>query len=360
MSERAFASLTPTNALAKLAFSEVYGVLTSGRQNNQPDDALRRMAVASQQTFDGEILRLRFETRKRASRNAYAIDGESSESLTEPDTDTEQAYQELGMIWKGRYLLRLEPLPSVPFMGWVVGKGPLENTPVDLLLCTRPFAKLHGISLRNPHAWFNFAVTNRSFYIIGCSRSPSAQLTVNGEAATQRPYHLNQHRMKIQLEKFEYDFQWTGFAANDAFKEERHRYVTRTLGGPEFVAIDVPTPLPNRRMMGRWTLGEALGAGGRGRVVFASGSSGDVAAIKVLERTSRNCHSVDEEIETLQSVTDLAEQLDDDERLLRMTEVIYSNGEKFSSKMAFDNVAIVLRPMMPRTLADLVGIRSKG
>ena len=360
MSERAFASLTPANALARLAFSDVYGVLTSGRQNNQPDDALRRMAVEPQQTFDGEILRLRFETKKRASRNAYATDGESSESLTEPDTDTEQTYQELGMIWKGRYLLRLEPLPSVPFMGWAAGKGPLENTPMDLLLCTRPFAKLHGINLRNPHARFNFTLTNRGFYIIGCSRSPSAQLTVNGETATRRPYHLNQHRMKIQLEKFEYDFQWTEFAANEAFKEERHRYVTRTLGGPEFVAIDAPTPLPNRRTMGNWTLGEALGAGGRERVFFASDSSGDVAAIKMLERTSRNYHSVDEEIKTLQSVTDLVDQSDNSERLLRMVEVIYSNGEKFSSKMVFDNVAIVLRPMMPRTFVDLVGIRSKG
>ena len=43
-----------------------------------------------------------------------------------------------------------------------------------------------------------------------------------------------------------------------------------------------------------------------------------------------------------------------------MTEVIYSNSEEFSSKKAFDNVAIVLKPMTPQTFGDLVGTRSKG
>ncbi|KAK3349739.1 kinase-like domain-containing protein [Lasiosphaeria hispida] len=169
--------------------------------------------------------------------------------------------------------------------------------------------------------------------------------------------------MKIQLAgKLEYCFQWTEFAAKDEFMERRRRYVAGALGGPPPANIDfeMPTPLPNKRVMGNWTLGDALGAGGHGRVFFASDPSGNVAAIKVVERTSRNCHGVDKEIQTLQEVTNFAQRSDDGERVLRMAEVIYSNGEEFSSKTAFDNVAIVLKPMTPQTFGDLVGTRSKG
>ena len=173
---------------------------------------------------------------------------------------------------------------------------------------------------------------------------------------------MNQHSMKILLNKLEYHFQWTEFAAKDNFKEARRRYMARALGGPAAANIDVemPTPLPNKRTMGRWTLGDALGAGGYGRVFFASDQSANVAAIKVVERTFRNCHSVDKEIETLWEVTNLAQKSDDGERILRMAEVIYSNGKEFSSKTAFDNVAIVLKPMTPQTFGDLVGTWSKG
>ncbi len=47
MSARAFATLTAQNALARLAFSDLYGSLTAGRQNAQEDGApaLRRIAI---------------------------------------------------------------------------------------------------------------------------------------------------------------------------------------------------------------------------------------------------------------------------------------------------------------------------
>ncbi|KAK3332656.1 hypothetical protein B0T19DRAFT_108361 [Cercophora scortea] len=97
MSDRAFASLAPANALARLAFSDVYNVLTSRRQNNQADDAqaaLGRMLVEPEQTCDDEIVRLRREM----ERTKYDTDGEASEILTEPDTDTEEQLQELSIV----------------------------------------------------------------------------------------------------------------------------------------------------------------------------------------------------------------------------------------------------------------------
>jgi hypothetical protein len=361
MPDRAFASFTPANALARLAFSNVYGDLTSRRQNNQADGAqaaLCHMLVEPKQTYDTEIVRLRREI----ERTQYDTDGEASETITEPDTDTEEHLKELGMIWVGCYLLRLQSPPAVPERGWTVGKGPLENIPIDLLLCTRAFAKSHSIELRNPYARFNFYPDNKGLYIKGCSRSLSVQLTVNGDAIMGKPYHLNQNSMNILLDKLRYQFQWTEFAAEDDFKEERRRHVVHALNrfATANVDVEMPTPLPNKRTIGRWTLGDALGAGGLGRVFFASDKSGNVAAIKVVERTSENYQSVDKEIETLREVTNLAQESDDGERILCMVEVIYSNGKEFSSKTVFDNVAIVLKPMTPRTFDDLLGTRSKG
>lgn len=199
MSADAFVTLKPTNALARLAFSDLYETFTIKRQNTQEDapPAFRRMVVEASQTFDGDVLRLRLETERRVSQNAYASDAETSESLTEPDSDTEKQHQELGNIWTGHYFLRLGSPPSAPDWGYTVGKGPLENIPLDLLLCTKSFAKLHGINLRNPHARFSFFLENRALYIASFSKSQSAQLVVHGDAVQRRPYALNQHSMNI-------------------------------------------------------------------------------------------------------------------------------------------------------------------
>jgi len=48
----------------------------------------------------------------------------------------------------------------------------------------------------------------------------------------------------------------------------------------------MPTPLPNKRIMGKWTLGDALSAGGYRRVFFTSDQLANMATIKVVEQTS--------------------------------------------------------------------------
>ncbi|KAL9026044.1 MAG: hypothetical protein Q9196_005233 [Gyalolechia fulgens] len=362
MSADAFATLTPSNTLARLAFSDLYETFTTKRQNTHEDGppAFHRMAVEALQTFDRDVLRLRLETERKVSKNAYASDAETSESLPEPDSDTEEQHEELGKIWTGHYLLALESPPSIPETGYAVGKGPLGDILHDLLLCTKVFARWHGINLRNPHARFNFFPGTRGLYIASCSRSLSAQLTVNGEAVQRRPYALNQYSMNIRHDKLEYTFQWTDYAATEGFMRERSRYVISNLRGPLEVDFDMPTPLPNRRTMGRWTLGDALGAGGHGRVLLATNSLGEVAAIKILERTSRNHSIVDAEVRVCNEVTAFAEKSEDGGRILRMVEVLYSKDEKFPSKAAFDNVAVVLLPMTPQTMADIFGAKSKG
>ncbi|MCJ1466001.1 hypothetical protein MMC07_004620 [Pseudocyphellaria aurata] len=362
MSADAFATLRPSNILARLAFSELYETFTNKRQNTKEDapPALRRMVVKASQIFDSDVLRLRLEDQRRVSQNAGASDAETSESLPEPDSDTDDQHQELGSIWTGHYELRLEDGPLTPEKGYTAGKGPLENIPMDLLLCTKLFAQRHDINLRNPHARFNFFPEHRGFYIASSFRSQLAQVTVNGETVQRQPYALNQHSMIIRLDKLEYTFQWTDYAATKGFIIDRSRYVTQSLGGPLQVDFDMPTPLPNRRMMGRWTLGEALGAGAVGRVVLGTSSRGEVAAVKMMERTSKNSGIVDAEIQISREVTAFAENADEEGRILRVVEVLYSQDEKFSSMVAFDIVAVIVQPVTSGTLAHICGAKRTG
>lgn len=362
MPSKAFATLTPLNALARSAFSNLNDTLISGSRSTKKDalSSSHRMVVEAKRTFDREVFRLELESKRRESQAAYASDAETSESMPEPDSDMESKHYELGNIWIGNYELSLEAEPSASAQGYTVGKGPLESLPLDLLLCTKFFAKWHGINLRNPHARFNFFRENRGFYIEKTSRSQLAQLTVNGETVSQQPYALNQHCMIIRFDKLEYTFQWTDYAATKNFLQDRGNYVIKGLNGPVHVDVDMPTPLPNRRTIGRWTLGDALGMGAVGRVFLGTNSRGEVAAVKLVERMLHNSNKVDAEVQTCKEMTAFAQEFDEEKRIVRVVEVLYTNHEKFSPTVAFDNVAIVMQPTAAYDLAQLCWAESNG
>ena len=135
--------------------------------------------------------------------------------------------------------------------------------------------------------------------------------------------------MDIWFDKLQYEFQWTGFAATEEFRDIRKNYMTGAIGAFLNVDIDMPTPFINSRIIGKRTLGDPLGKGGQGRVFFASNPSGQTAAIKLMERTSKNHHVVDDEVQICKDVTAAAERFDDDKRILRVVDVIYLKNEKF-------------------------------
>ncbi len=352
--QRPFATLTPANAIARLALSDAYTALTAGRQSEY-SPALDRMSIEPQQIYDRDVLRFRLEAdRQAASRDATSSDADNSGSLTEPDTETETELRQLGMIWTGHYVMALTPPLHDSSRGFAAGKGPLEGRPVDLALCTKAFARKHGITLSTPHAYFDFS-QDRSFYIVGRSNSPSAQLAVNGEAVTRQMFHLNQRSMRVRFDKLEYVFQWTDFADTVAFNNGRERYVVEEHKGQRAVDNMMPTPLTDVRTMGKWTLGRALGAGGLGRVFFASSSAGEMAAMKTMERNSRNHRAVDTEVRLCREMTEFVNGLDYDnrERIVRVVQVVYSDGEVFLPDRPFDTVALALRPLTPETLSAL-------
>lgn len=73
----------------------------------------------------------------------------------------------------------------------------------------------------------------------------------------------------------------------EEFKGIRINSVASAISASLDFVIDMPTPLINSRTIGKSTQGDPLGKGGQGKVFFASNPSGQIAAIKLMERTSR-------------------------------------------------------------------------
>ncbi|KAL8313033.1 hypothetical protein RB593_007307 [Gaeumannomyces tritici] len=348
-----FATLTPANTLARLAFSDTCDALTAGRQASC-QGPLGRMQVEPAQVLDKAVAQLKRELQRRLSQS----DGYTSDSLTDPFSEDEAAatVREMGMIWTGRHLLGFNPNPSNPDLGLVAGKGrlPLLASP-DLVLCTAGFAKKHGISLRTTHARFNFNLHNRALFIAGHSRSQHAELTVNGVLVNRQQFALNQYSMAIEFDKLKYLFQWTDWAATPAFNERRVDYLTGMLRGPQVVDFEMPTPLSSVRTIGSWTLSEPLGRGGMGRVFLASNSTTRMAAVKVVERNRRTRDSVDREVRTFRELTALIKKCDVDGRIVQLLEIIGypEDRDSLSSWGSFQEVAIVMDPVARSTFSDL-------
>ena len=165
--------------------------------------------------------------------------------------------------------------------------------------------------------------------------------------------------MKVRIDSLEYIFQYTDFASSEGFMGKREEYLTTTLGAPSSVVFDMPTPRRITRTIGQWTLGDPLGKGSAGRVFLGSNSKNQAVAVKIMERTSETAVIVEKESTRCRELTALAKERDDGGRLVRLKEII-DTREVPSSSSAFDDVALVLEPMTPQTLADLVGDRSRG
>ena len=64
--------------------------------------------------------------------------------------------------------------------------------------------------------------------------------------------------MNIGLDKLEYVFRRTDFAATDGFRVIRNGYAAGDIGARLAVDIDMSTPLSSSRTIGKWTLGGPL------------------------------------------------------------------------------------------------------
>ena len=363
MESFAFATLTPANALARLAFSDQYDTTLDGQTTTQYHHLRRMRLQKPQQEYDPEVLQFNREVERQGSPDEF-----TDLSLTEPNTDTEQGLREFGMVWVGYFFFDLGFPPIEIELGWKVGKGQQgahigrsqqkRNAGVDLALCTRPFAKKYRINVSTVRARFNLAPSNGTFFIAGISRSQLAPLKVNGVPVTREIFALNQYHMRITFDTLEYVLEYTNFARTQDYINQRRAYLQRFTGHQWCPLFETPTPVPNTRTIGPWTLANPLGKGARGRVFQATNQRNEVAAVKVLERTSKNADDVDTEVSISAAVTKLAKERDEDGRIVRQIDVLYASGKSLSPDLPFDEVAIILQPMTPETFHNLRGDRS--
>ncbi|KAI6518988.1 hypothetical protein MCOR05_011178 [Pyricularia oryzae] len=200
MEPQIYATLTPINALARLALSETYDVLTAGQQNSLREGPLCRMKVEPQQRYNKDVSQLRRELQRRSDKG----DGFTSDSLTEPESANEiENNQQLGTIWEGQYLLAFNPQPRTAEIGWRV-----------------VFAKKHSLNIRTAHARFNFCKENSALFIVG-RRSQHAELKINGIIITEQLFALNQRSMKVDFDRLTYELRFTIWADTEEFKSTR-------------------------------------------------------------------------------------------------------------------------------------------
>jgi hypothetical protein len=345
ISRTAFATLSPANLPAKLAFSALADLIAA----QDGSDAHKRFVhVNTQQRYDRDVLRYNM-----ALRRPVRADDALSESSTEIDTDVEDRVKPSGMIWTGCYTFDMGSLPADHSRGWTAGKE-APGTEVDFLLTTNG----RQSDIRGRHVIFNFHQSTGYLYIVSrASSSGRSPVSVNGhEVPRGMTYSLNQQRMKIRLGTLEYVFEYTDYANSTDFQTRRGGYMTEVMGVSGATFDLTPTPSGKPRTIGDWTFSTPLGTGAFGRVHSATDSKGRIAAIKTIERKSRTADQVKEEIRILKELTALAEAEGAQDRILCLVDVIYPKGEEYTDA-PFEEVSLVLQPCVLHTFADLVTAR---
>jgi hypothetical protein len=336
-----FATLTPANNQAKVAFHEVYDYF------RQHGEAPPCFSVEPHQEFHRDIFLLRL-------RDSSNYDGEeASDTPTDPDTDLEEnELRPLGLLWTGRYTFALESPPSRPSRGWVLGRG-RQDTPVDVqLTINRPHYEVRGF-----HALLNIHTSTGYLWICRATGSIGLELTVDGQDVGRgQRFALNQTPMRIRIGRCEYIFEYTEYARSSTFKRQQRDYMTRHLNIlTESINLSLtPTPNPKSRKIGDWTLGISLGKGTFGKVFAGTNMQNEIVAIKIVERGTRTQSSVATEIRVLEELKKLGDEKNDDGRLVRLREVIYQNGKEEYTSRRFEDVALVLQPAVRGDFSTLV------
>ncbi len=95
--------------------------------------------------------------------------------------------------------------------------------------------------------------------------------------------------------------------------------------------------------------------------LLASSPKNKVVAIKIIERKARTADRVNAEIARYRDVTALAKDSEDGQRIVRLKETIYPGGEEmYAPGSVFEEVALVLEPIAPQTLNNIIKAGNQG
>jgi serine/threonine protein kinase len=182
------------------------------------------------------------------------------------------------------------------------------------------------------------------------------QLTIDGVPVRRETRFFNKDSSIVGISPLHFKFAYTEHSRSEAFLEFRNRLCSeanswndRDTSAPTLSLT--PTPAQQTQSIGQWTLSKELGKGGAGKVYPATNSSGDVVAIKVVERNKMSTAAVRTEINNMKSLTREAKK-DACMRISLLEEVIGDMTSEIT--VTFRDIALVLKPAAYHTMGSII------
>jgi hypothetical protein len=326
--ENIFATLTPVDVEAKLAFDAAY-------ERSQQDPAgkySQHMFAKAERVFDSTVYRNR----------AGNSDSDSDDSFNDAIDD---ASRELGMIWKGHYKFDLDSPPLNSSSGWSAGRGRVGtevDIEVDILIVDKRLKPIHLL--------FQIHHQTGQMYLISKSNFPRVEAEQGDGPTTvlrDEIFAFNWRSGGVEIGTLRYRFEYNAqFVEHRRFYSRRRKYMIDIgVCAPDFRH----TPRPFTQVhVGNFCLSEGLGKGLSGKVYAAFNSKAQLVAIKTLRSLHKpsTASSIQKIIDTLTILTKLAVENDDEGRLLHLRKVIKPAGQ----------VMLVLEPVVDCDFRHLIDI----
>ncbi|KAF5637134.1 STE kinase [Fusarium sp. NRRL 52700] len=320
--EAATIIITPENAEARLAFSELAESLQA--QTEDPviqagqEHTRKCMWISSKQQNDHEVSRLLRTDSETLSSSSPISSPRDPTSSSSPKKAEGRSQEQL--IWKGHYFTSLDQPPRIPSRGWIVGSmrdAPHMN---DVVLCLRSGKdKMYNKVRRNQAI---LQIDETSFVYVQPITDRSTTL-VNGDKITRKRV-FNQSSARLAFGSLCYRIQYArGSYAND-YPSRVKRYLDEHLQISTTLRELSLTPTPSESspiVIGQWTISAGtVGKGASGMVSIASNDHGQRVALKRVQvgRDRERIQKVQTRLETLAALC----QRKNENRLLRLIEVI--------------------------------------
>ncbi|KIW22054.1 uncharacterized protein PV07_12546 [Cladophialophora immunda] len=311
-----FARLVPVNHQAKIAFHEIATILkTDGCWNPHCRKFIHVSDVKSK-----------------------VISGRSKESDTsDGDTETQE-------IYTGYFRLNLSILPDKFPQGWIIGAGRsgMDHLGVDFLLTI----KGNRDRVRGRHASIKHHKVSRHLMI---APAPGKGAVLNGEEVPTDGRVLESVRMGLTIGNLTFKIEF--LPTNVATYNEQLDEIVRESGTwftERIESID-PTPSDNHLILQGYQIQTPQAFGAYGVVSpCVNTSSGNVYAVKRIQRTQSSFDQIGDEIAILKL-------LEKHPHICALTEVIYSDGDDSSmGNRRINDVYMIFEPWAPRTLHALM------
>ncbi|KAL2674165.1 hypothetical protein Neosp_012611 [[Neocosmospora] mangrovei] len=357
-------TITPRNAEARLAFSEVVDWLVEKSQGGQDDNdvssdskarahAVNYIWSPPRHVRDLEVGKLMEQmntghlSSSPSSSFSHHSPAENSQAVIAKGDPVMTTSADLGAyIRTGCYYIDLRRPPANATRGWTAGRREARKWQNELVLSLQNSA-LHGI--RQHHAVFQIHETGR---ILLRKLSDRGFVEVDGDALLPRELRLlNRHSSFIRLGQLKYEVAYTRFSTTQEHTENLSHYIQPIYGHSSPPDLSsTPTPAAgNSIQVGQWTLTNAgtVGLGGEGRVSVAVNKTGEVVALKRMS-VSKTRTALKRRQNTLETLTRIANATKN-ELIVRLREVI-TDDPRASNQTA--DVWFALTPFAPRILSQ--------